>query len=100
MFEKLVFAETKFTIKTKHKKQFKARLTKTVFERPNLLRMDVRRAYGCCTLSSKFREYSVSHAQPQSPHSQYLLKPFLFNKIHVNIRKIKVLKYFNNQKPF
>ena len=67
MFEKLVFAETKFTIKTKHKRQFKARLTKTVFERPNLLRMDIRRAYGCSTLSSKFRDYSVSHAQPQSP---------------------------------
>ena len=100
MFEKLVFAETKITIKTKHKRQFKARLTKTVFERPNLLRMDIRRAYGCSTLSSKFREYSVSHAQPQSPHFRYLLKPVLFNKIHVNIRKIKVLKYFNNQKPF
>ena len=66
MFEKLVIAETKFTIKTKHKRQFKARLTKTAFERPSLLRMDVRRAYGCCTLSSKFRQYSGSHAQPQS----------------------------------
>ena len=99
MFEKLVFAETKFTIKTKHKKQFKASLTKTVFERPNLLRMDVSRAYGCCTLSSKFREYSVSHAQPQITHSRYLLNPVLFNKVHVNIRKIRVWKYFNNQKP-
>ena len=29
-----------------------------------------------------------------------LLKPILFNPIHVNIRKNSNSKYFNNQKPF
>jgi len=40
--------------------KFNARFTITVFDKPNLLRTDVRDAYGCCTLSSKFRVVSIN----------------------------------------
>lgn len=39
--------------------KLKARFTKTVCDRPNLLRIEVRGAYGCCTFSSKFRVASI-----------------------------------------
>jgi len=38
--------------------KFNARFNKIVFDGPNLSRIEVRGAYGCCTLSSKFRVVS------------------------------------------